>query len=230
MTNILSFRRFFFLAALSSLGISALPVAAQAQLKIATVDLRKIFEGYYKTKQADSQLRERGADAEKEFKGMLDQYQKANDDYKKLVESANDQAVSSEERDKRKKAAENKVLELNEIEKSIRQFKTEKQTTFDEQKKRMRDEIVRQIREVINNKAKAGNYTLVLDTSAESLNYSPFILFNSGQNDLTEEVLAQMNLGAPPGALDDTKGDIKLNLPDSNSGNNTGKEKPNKRK
>src|SRR5262249_37445130 len=75
---------------------------AYAQPKIATVDLRKVFEGYYKTKQADSQLRERGADAEKQYKSMLDDYTKANDEYKKLVESANDQAVSSEERDKRK--------------------------------------------------------------------------------------------------------------------------------
>src|SRR3954468_16453109 len=99
------------LAACLFLGLAS---DAQAQPKIATVDLRKIFEGYYKTKQADAQLRDRGTDAEKQYKGMLDDYQKANEDYKKLVESANDQAVSSEERDKRKKSAETKVLELNE--------------------------------------------------------------------------------------------------------------------
>jgi outer membrane protein len=192
---------------------------AQAQPKIATVDLRKIFEGYYKTKQADAQLRERGADAEKQYKTMLEEYQKANEDYKKLVESANDQAVSSEEREKRKKAAENKILELNEIEKTLTQFKREKQATFDEQKRRMRDQIVREIREQINNRARAGNFTLVLDSSAESINQAPFILFSAGQNDLTDEILAQMNIGAPAGALDtpssDPKAaDIKLNIPD----------------
>src|SRR5688572_492761 len=84
----------------------AFSAQGQAQPRIATVDLRKVFEGYFKTQQADTQLRERGADAEKQYKGMLDDYQKANEEYKKLVESANDQAVSSEERDKRKKAAE----------------------------------------------------------------------------------------------------------------------------
>jgi outer membrane protein len=192
--------------------------SAQAQPKIATVDLRKIFEGYYKTKQADAQLRDRGTDAEKQYKGMLDDYQKANEDYKKLVESANDQAVSSEERDKRKKSAETKVLELNEIEKTLTQFKREKQATFEEQKRRMRDQIVREIREQINNKARAGSYNLVLDTSAESINQAPFLLFNSGQNDLTDEILSQMNLAAPPGSLDttnkDSKGDVKLNIPD----------------
>src|SRR6478672_6583303 len=101
--------------------IFGLAATAQAQPKIATVDLRKIFEGYYKTKQADAQLRERGTDAEKQYSGMLEDYKKANEDYKKLVESANDQAVASEERDKRKKSAEAKVLELNEIEKTLTQ-------------------------------------------------------------------------------------------------------------
>jgi outer membrane protein len=204
----------------------------QAQPKIATVDLRKIFEGYYKTKQADAQLRERGADAEKQYKGMLDDYQKANEDYKKLVESANDQAVSSEERDRRKKSAESKVLELNEIEKTLTQFKREKQTTFEEQKKRMRDQIVREIREQVNNKARAGNYTYVLDLSAESINQAPFILFSAGQYDLTDEILNQMNIAAPPGSLTDdttskTSSPSKINLPDQDkTQGKTTKKKP----
>jgi outer membrane protein len=203
MTNITPLRPILFSLALAASLFGTSSLQAQAQLRIATIDLKKVFEGYYKTKQADSQLRDRGADAEKQFKSMLDDYQKMNDDYKKLVESANDQAVSSEERDKRKKSAESKVLELNELEKTINQFRREKQATFEEQKGRMRDEIVREIREVINNKARAANYTMVLDTSAQSANQAPFILFSSGMNDLTQEVLKQMNLAAPPGSLDD---------------------------
>jgi outer membrane protein len=220
MTHFASSKRFLTGLLLTGALLAGFSFRAQAQPRIATVDLRKIFEGYFKTKQADAQLRERGSDAEKQYKGMLDDYQKANEDYKKLVESANDQAVSSEEREKRKKSAEGKVLELNEIEKTLTQFKREKQATFDEQKRRMRDQIVREIREQVNNKARAGNYTLVLDSSAESINQAPFILFSSGQNDLTDEILSQMNLAAPAGILDadtkDTKsrGDIKLNIPD----------------
>jgi outer membrane protein len=229
MINVESFRRSLAAALGAAALLFALPVSAQSQLKIATVDLKKIFEGYYKTKQADAQLRERGVDAEKQFKGMLDDYQKANEDYKKLVESANDQAVSSEEREKRKKSAEGKVLELNDLEKTINQFKREKQATFDEQKLRMRDQIVREIREIINNKARASGYTLVLDTSAMSLNQAPVVLFNTNQNDLTDEILKQMNLPAPPGVLDDengksTRGDVKLNIPDQD------REKPSKKK
>ncbi len=109
------------------------------------------------------------------------------------------------------------------------QFKREKQSTFDEQKKRMRDQIVREIRDVINAKARAGNFTLVLDSSADSLSYAPVILFTTPQFDLTDDVLKQMNIGAPPGSLDDDsskapRGDIKLNIPEQD------KEKPAKKK
>ena len=204
---------------LAGVLLCAATAAAQAQPKIATVDLRKIFEGYYKTKQADAQLRSAGPMPKSSTRHARD-YKKANEDYKKLVESANDQAVAVDEREKRKKSAEAKVLELNEIEKTLTQFKREKQATFDETKRRMRDQIVREIREQINNRARSGSYTLVFDTSAESINQAPFILFSTGQNDLTDEILTQMNLTAPPGVLDadakETKGrgDIKLNIPD----------------
>jgi outer membrane protein len=186
---------------------------AQAQPRIATVDLKKVFEGYFRTKQADAQLRERGAEAEKQYKGMLDDYQKASEEYKRLIESANDQAVSADERERRKRAAETKVLELNEFEKTLAQYQRQVRDRFEEQKLRMREEILRVIREEVNRRARQGNYTLVLDSSAESRNEASFILFNAGQNDLTDEILTHLNLPAPPGILNTTEAP-KLNIPD----------------
>ena len=78
---------------------------ALAQNNIGTIDLRKVFDGYWKTKQADVGLKERAADMEKEHKNMVDDLKKGDDDYKQILASSNDQAVSAEERDKRKKTA-----------------------------------------------------------------------------------------------------------------------------
>lgn len=180
---------------------------AQSTPKIAIIDLQKVFDGYYKTKQADTQLKERVADSEKVLKGMVDDYQKANEDYRKLIDSSNDQAVSSEERDKRKKSAETKLLEIQEIEKSVQQFRRSTQETLETQKRRMRGEILKTIRDQVNEKAKSGNYSLVLDTASQSFNQTPIVMYTNGQSDMTEEVLAQLNLTAPPGSL--TSGDAK---------------------
>jgi outer membrane protein len=189
------------LGVIAALLILSIPAQAQAQPRLGTIDLKKVFDGYYKTKQADVQLKDRAADAEKVLKGMLDDYQKANEEYKKLIEGANDQAVSGEEREKRKKSAETKLYELQEIEKSVAQFRRETQTRLEEQKLRMRDNILREIREVITAKARTANYTMVFDTAAESANRTPILLFTNGQNDMTDEVLSQINATAPPGSL-----------------------------
>src|SRR5207253_3017573 len=102
--------------------LSAMALTAQAQTRIAIVDLRKVFDDYYKTKAADATLKDRAGDLEKERKALTDQYQKLGEDYKKALDGANDQAVSSDEREKRKKAAETKLLEIKELEQSMTQF------------------------------------------------------------------------------------------------------------
>jgi outer membrane protein len=183
----------------AALFLLAAPV--QAQTKIATVDLKKIFEGYWKTKQADANLKDRALDFDKKRKEMLDEYQKLGEDTKKLMDSANDQAVAVTEREKRKQAAEKKVLELKEIEQNIRQFDSSARASLTEQQRRMRDNVLKEIREAINLKVKAGSYTMVLDTAAESNNNTPIVLFSNGQGDLTDEILTQINANAPPEVL-----------------------------
>src|SRR5205814_2557952 len=91
--------------------------ASQAETnKIGIIDMQKVWDKYHKTKQAQAQVDDQTADFEKRKKGMLDDYQKANKEYNKLMESAKDQAVSSDERERRKSAAEKKLLEIKEIE------------------------------------------------------------------------------------------------------------------
>ena len=198
--------------ALAILSLGAL--SASAQNKIAVVDLKKIFDGYYKTKQAVVILKERAADFEKTNKGMLEDYQRANEEYKKLLDSANDQAVSAEERDKRKKSAETKLLEIKEIENNVTAFGRQSRATLQEEQRRKRDNILRELREVISTKAKAGNFALVVDTAAESINNTPVILFTNGENDLTEEILRQVNANAPADVAKDKPADTKTDKPE----------------
>ena len=155
----------------------------------------------FRSKQSDATVKDRQADFEKERKKMVDDYQKANEEYRRLTDSAADPAVAAEERDKRKKSAESKLLEIKEIEQSITQFDRQFRTQITDQIKRMRDNIMREIRELVNGKAKADNYTLVIDTAAESANQTPIVLWSSGAPDLTDAILTQLNANAPPGAL-----------------------------
>ncbi len=185
--------------AVAAVVAASLACQATAETKLAVINLKTVFDGYWKTKQADVQLKERQGDLEKARKGLIEDYQKATEDYKKLLDSANDQAVSADEKEKRKKSSESKLLEIRELEQNIQSFDRQMGEQLRTQTKRMRDNILREIREIVDKKAKSGSYNLVMDSAAESVNQTPIVLFTSGAPDLTEEVLNQLNANKPAG-------------------------------
>jgi outer membrane protein len=196
---------------LTALLIGLAGGSAWAQERIATVDLRKLFDNYWKTKEADVGIKEQATEAEKEHKEMLDSWNKAKADYQTLLTDANNQAISNEEREKRKKAAEDKLKDVKDEEDTISRFEREARTRLDERRQRMRNNIVEEIRKVVNAKAKSAGYALVYDSSAESANGTPFILYSNNENDLTEAVLQQLNVGAPaelPKSADPSPSDL----------------------
>ena len=190
---------------LSVFGLSfGLVFAASAQGKVGIIDLRKVFDDYHKTRTADARLKDQAADLDKERKAMMEQYQKSTDDYKSALDGANDQAVSVDEREKRKKTAESKLLDIKKLEQDIGQFDRQARTTLEEEQRKLRDKILVEIRGVINAKAKAAGYTLVVDSAAESINKTPVVMYTTGENDLTTAVLAELNANAPPGTTTPT--------------------------
>jgi outer membrane protein len=187
--------------------LTLLSSSALAQQKIATVNMRKLFDGYWKTKQAEAALNNRKAELDKEDRGFLDNLKKDRDDYQNLLDAANDQAISADERDKRKQAAAAKYKEVQDSQTTIVQFERQAQATLSEQTQRMRTDIIKEISAAVADKAKAAGYTMVFDVAADSVNQTPVLLYSDGQNDLTAAVLAQLNAGAP----------IDLNPPATNS-------------
>ncbi len=182
---------------------------AEAQSRIATVELTQIFEKYWKTKRARSALTDRKADLKKELDTMNDAHKKLVQDYQKLVADANDQAVSAEERAKRKKLVDSKLKEVKESEDALKQFVNMGDAQLDQQMRRMMDEVLKDIREAVTAKGKAGGYAFVFDASAESLSKAPIMMYNNGENDLTATVIDQLNATAPPepaGAADSSSG------------------------
>jgi Skp family chaperone for outer membrane proteins len=164
--------------------------------KIATVDMRKLFDGYWKTKQAENALNDRKAELDKEDRSFIDGLKKDRDEYQKLLDTANDQAVSADERGKRKQAAADKYQQIKDSETTIAQFERQAQVTLGEQSQRMRANILAEIKTAVAARAKAAGCAMVVDSAAETINQTPIMLYNDGENDLTAAVLAQLNEGA----------------------------------
>jgi Skp family chaperone for outer membrane proteins len=194
------------LIAAAVLGLCALTV--QAQAKIAVINMKTVFDGYWKTKQSDATIKERQGEYEKERKKMQEDYERLNREFKDLDTSSRDPAVSGEEQKKRKDSASSKLLEIREIEQSVRSFDTNFRSQVADQIQRLRENIFRDIRELVDAKSKAANYNLVVNTAAETTAV-PTFMFAAGLPDLTQEVLTELNAKAPPGALDPKKEEAK---------------------
>jgi len=187
---------------LTSVLLAGLTLPALSQTtKIGTVDLRKLFDGYWKTKQAQQALNDRKTQLDQDDKGMRDDLKKGSDEYQKLLEQANDQAISADERDRRKQAAADKLKQLQDSKNAIDTFERQAQVTLSEQGQRMRENILNEIKAAVAVQARSGSYTLVIDAAAETANATTAVVYTSGENDLTSAVLKQLNAGAPVGVL-----------------------------
>jgi outer membrane protein len=196
------------LAAVLMVAVTSVPAFGQS--KIATVDLKKLFESYYKTKLATADVQQRLDQLDKQYATMAADMKKRSDDYQTTLESANDQAVSGDERDKRRQAAQDELKQLEDFKASLDQFERQAQMTVADQRQRMRDNILQEIKKAVSDKAKAAGDTIVFDTAAQTSNGTPAILFATTDNDLTDDVLKQLNATAPPDLPDTTSPPVFL--------------------
>jgi outer membrane protein len=187
------------LVALVTVSASS-PGMAQTAPKLGVIDLKKVFDGYWKTKQADVNLKAQAGELDKQRKSMLEAYERLSGEYKKVLDTANDQAVSADEREKRKKSAEAKLMEMREVEQSVQQFDRTARTQLVEKQRQMRDNILKELKDAISAKAKAGGYDMIIDSAAESANGTTMVMFWNGTGDITDAILTHLNANAPPEA------------------------------
>lgn len=178
-------------------GLFSAPTPARAQGKIAVVNLRFLFDNYYKRKIADAKIKERAGELDKEFTEMGNKKKAAEDAYNKATAAANDLAASKEERDRRKADAEQKLTDVKGIEKDMASFRQQAEAILQEQQTRMRSRVLEEIKAEIEARAKADGYYLVLDKDADSKNETKVIVYHNGENDITDVVLKKLNAGAP---------------------------------
>ena len=186
--------------------LAVMTVSASAQSKIVSVDMKKLFDGYWKTKQAQSALESRLTELRKENKDMTDGLEKTQNEYKQLLDQATDQAISPDEREKRKQSAGDKAKEMSNSKIALDQFQRQAEAQLADQKQRMSSNITTEIRNVVTAQAKASGATVVLNA-----NITDIIVFTDPGTDITDNVLKQLNAGAPIDVIKPAAG-LPLNI------------------
>ena len=177
----------------AALGFGVVSSASAQQLKVGTVDMKKVFENYYKTKDAESRINEARNAAKKELEDRMDAYKKGTEDVQKLNEEIQRPELSKEAKEAKSKQRDEKISELKTMEREVREFQATREKQLQEQSVRMRGGIVEEINKVVADRVKAENYDLVFDKSGPSLNGVPVVLFAKDSYDFTNDVVSALN-------------------------------------
>ena len=197
-TNIKSF-----IAALS--GAILLTGSAQAEIKVGTIDMKQVFDTYYKTKDAESKINEARAQAKKELDERLDSFNKAQEEAKKLNEEANKPELAAAAKADKSKLLNEKLQGLGALQREIQEFQQSRERQLSEQSVRSRNNLVEEINKVISDKVKAAGYDVVLDKSGQSLNAVGVVVYSRDSFDFTNDVVTELNKSKPAATKADKK-------------------------
>ena len=186
----------FALALVLGRGVYFSPVVAQAEMKVGTIDMKAVFDQYFKTKEAEGKINEARTQAKKELDDRLDTFNKAQEEARKLNDEANKPELAEKAKAEKSKALNEKLQELGAMQREIQEFQQTRERQLSEQSVRSRNGLVEEINKIISDKVKAGNYDLVLDKSGQSLNAVNVLVFSKDAFDLTNDVVTELNKGA----------------------------------
>ncbi len=178
---------------------------AQAQQKIGTVDMEKIFKNYYKTKEAESRMNESRANVKRELDEKVEKRKALETEITKLNDEVKKPELSNEKRQASNEAREKKIAVWQEATKKLQEFAQEKEKEIASKTALIRDGIVMNIQKIISDKVKADGFDLVMDVSGKSFNNVPVILYAKESYDFTMDVVTKLNAERPKGGSSDEK-------------------------
>lgn len=185
------------ISAVLAAALFASTFSANAQSKIGTVDMNKIFSSYYKTKDAESRINEARASAKKELDDRMDTYKKNVEGIGKLNEDLNNAALSKEKKDESSKKRDDMIAETKNLEREIGEFRNTREKQLQEQAVRMRNGIVEEITKLVQEEVKSNSFDLVFDKSGQSLNGVPIVLYARDNDDFSDKIITQLNKNKP---------------------------------
>jgi outer membrane protein len=178
-----------------ALGSLAFSPAAQAQssMKIGTLDMKQVFDSYYKTKEAEAKINEARTQAKKELDERLETFNKAQADARKLNDEANKPELTEKAKAEKAKSLNEKLQALGTLQREIQEFQQTRERQLSEQSVRSRNTLLEEINAVVATKIKSAGYDLVLDKSGQSLNAVGVVVFSKDAMDFTADVVAEIN-------------------------------------
>jgi outer membrane protein len=188
-------RSLFLTLALSLLTAGA--ASAQTQMKIGIVDMKRVFQEYYKTKEAEKKVNEDKSKAKKDLDARHAEMQKLVTAWEAATKIVQDKLVNPELKAQKQQELAKLTSEIKALEREIDEFRRRREQQLQEQVMRMRKGLLEDISQHVEEKSKLDNYDLVFDKSGVSPSGVKFLLHSKDAVDFSNEILTDLNKNAP---------------------------------
>ncbi len=182
-----------------TLAACALASTAQAEIKVAAVNMQDLYKSFYKRVEAEKRLNATKTDIEEEMKSRAEKL-KALGEELNAINKKNDPALSQAARQKIQAEFTAKVNQAQASEQEFNQFRQRRELAFKEMQRREILILLQDIQKIIDEAAAAGDYDLLINSGAASPPLGTMVFpFVKKTLDITPEMMEKLNAGAPAG-------------------------------
>lgn len=180
------------------------PPPPPAPLKIATVDMMRIFKESPKTRDVEKQQQADLVRVQQENQTRLDRIRALDTELEALTKTLSDPAVSDMKKQATYKERSAKMEDAIAFDRERREFLQRRQQALREQAGQRARALLEEIRIAVSDAAREEDYDYVFDSSAEGITQTPFIIScKQSTTDLTDLILAQIKSDSDPTAKSD---------------------------
>ena len=168
-----------------------------AATAIGVISLEKVYNGYWRTDVENKKLKSKQEEALDRIKKLEESLRKEGTVLGNMIKAMQDPRLAAAERSNRQQQVQAKQKELQQMQDAIQGFRERTRKDLELDMRKEREQIMEEIQQIVTAEAKKRKLNLVLDEAARSAAIAPIVIFTDGENDLTEEVLRQLNLSDP---------------------------------
>lgn len=180
------------------LGSLALSTASAAELPIRTVSMQKLFDGFYKSAEANQRLESIRAQAVSEAEAKQVELQEMAEGIRAMQEELQNPVLSDAKKEEKQAELQAKADEGRMKQAEFQQWQQQTMNNLNQRSQEIRNSLIEEIVKVVNDVAlKVYGADLVLDTSDILGSGVPTVLYADSKLDITDEVMSKLNENAP---------------------------------
>ncbi|MEN9362536.1 MAG: hypothetical protein RL095_4071 [Verrucomicrobiota bacterium] len=178
----------------ASAALCALSLQAAAA-GTAVIDMEKTFRDYYKTINAEKNLKRSVQIAKDNAREMEVKFRQVNEEYAALRKDASNFLLDPAVIERKKKEASLKEEDLKRMQREYGETTQNVQRELGKKQEEVRQELVKEISAAVSKLAQERQFDLVLDSTGVTMNRIPTVVYNDPKLDITNDVLAVLNRG-----------------------------------